>query len=76
MLLGLAALVLARAAHGGDLAQAKAAGRLRILVTSDEASEMFALTPLEKPGFERELLEGFARLHRLKLDVVAIDRFE
>jgi cystine transport system substrate-binding protein len=28
------------------------------------------------PGFEREILEGFAALRRLKLEVIPVDRFE
>jgi ABC-type amino acid transport substrate-binding protein len=33
---------------------------------------MFALRPSEAPGFEREMMEGFARLQGLKLEVVPV----
>jgi ABC-type amino acid transport substrate-binding protein len=51
-------------------------GVLRALVASDEAPEMFALVPGPRPGFEREILEGFARLHKVRLDVTPVHGFE
>jgi membrane-bound lytic murein transglycosylase F len=45
-------------------------------VAADETPEMFALVPGQRPGFEREILEGFARLHRIKLEVVPVQGFE
>jgi ABC-type amino acid transport substrate-binding protein len=51
-------------------------GVVRALVAADEAPEMFALVPSTQPGFEREILEGFARLHKVKLEVVPVQGFE
>jgi L-cystine transport system substrate-binding protein len=65
-----------RGAPAADLAAVKAAGVLRPLVSADEAPEMFSFTPGPSPGFEREILEGFAQLHRLRLQVVKVARFD
>jgi ABC-type amino acid transport substrate-binding protein len=50
--------------------------RLRVLVPSDEMPEMFSFDPKGQPGFERELIEGFCRIHGLTLDVVKVPDFE
>jgi ABC-type amino acid transport substrate-binding protein len=49
---------------------------LRVLVAADEMPEMFSFAPTGAPGFERELLEGFCRIHGLKLEVVRVHDFE
>lgn len=43
---------------------------LRVIVAADEAPETFAFSGGERPGFEREILEGFARLRGLKVEPV------
>jgi ABC-type amino acid transport substrate-binding protein len=59
------------AAPAADLAEIKAAGTLRVLVMPDvKRPEFYSLKPGSPPGFDAELLEGFAKLHRLKLQVV------
>jgi ABC-type amino acid transport substrate-binding protein len=63
-------LALASAAAALDLDAVKARGTVRVIVAADEAPETFSLTPSGDAGFERELLEGFARLTGLKLGVV------
>jgi ABC-type amino acid transport substrate-binding protein len=50
--------------------------RLRVLVAADEMPEMFSFAPTGRPGFERELIEGFCRIHGLKLEVVKVADFE
>ncbi len=50
--------------------------RLRVLVPSDETPEMFSFDTKGQPGFERELIEGFCRIHGLTLDVVKVADFE
>lgn len=50
--------------------------RLRVLVPADEMPEMFSFEPMGQPGFERELVEGFCRIHGLALDVVKVADFE
>ena len=49
---------------------------LKVLVAADEMPEMFSFAPSGPPGFERELLEGFCRIHGLELAVVPVRDFE
>ncbi|HET8645441.1 MAG TPA: transporter substrate-binding domain-containing protein [Vicinamibacteria bacterium] len=65
---GVAAFFLGSA--NADLTQIVGRGELRVIVAADEAPETFAIGPAAQPGFERELLEGFARLRKLKLVAV------
>ena len=60
----------------GDLPELKAHGSLRVLATPEEYPEWFSLKAGPDPGFERELLEGFAQLQRLKLEVVLVNSFD
>ena len=50
--------------------------RLRVLVPSDEMPEMFSFDTKGQPGFEREVIEGFCRIHGLSLDVVRVKDFD
>jgi hypothetical protein len=50
--------------------------RLRVLVPADEMPEMFSFDAKGQPGFERELVEGFCRIHGLGLDVVQVRDFD
>jgi len=63
--------ILAGGAIAGDLPQIQAAGVLKVIHEKDEAVEMFNTGPGE-PGFEREMIEGFAKLHGLKVEPVAV----
>jgi ABC-type amino acid transport substrate-binding protein len=67
-----AALPLASPSAVADLNAVKAKGVLRVIVATDEQPEMFALTAGVEPGFDRELLEGFARLNRIRLEPVVL----
>jgi ABC-type amino acid transport substrate-binding protein len=49
---------------------------LRVLVATDEMPEMFSFEPSGPPGFERELLDGFCRVHGLQLEVVPVQDFD
>jgi len=60
----------------GDLPAIVSGGTLRVLVPADETPEMFAFERGTSPGFEREMLEGFAALRKVKLDVIPVERFE
>lgn len=64
------------AAHGADLDEIRARGTLRVLAAADESPQWFSTASGPTPGFEREALEGFARLHQLKFEVVPILRWE
>lgn len=48
---------------------------LRVLTAADEMPEMFSFEPSEAPGLERELIEGFCRLHGLRLESVPVRDF-
>ncbi len=54
----------------GDLAVLEKRGTIRAIVAADEAPETYALAATGDPGFERELIEGFARLRGLKVETV------
>jgi len=49
---------------------------LRVLVAADEMPEMFSFEEKAQPGLERELLEGFCRIHGLRLAVVPVRDFD
>jgi ABC-type amino acid transport substrate-binding protein len=63
------ATIAAAATVTADLHEMKARGALRVVVAVEEAPETF---DLHGPGgFERELVDSFARLNGLRLEVVA-----
>jgi ABC-type amino acid transport substrate-binding protein len=59
-----------------DLNEITARGSLRVLVGIGEDAAWFSLEGGDAPGFEREVLEGFARLHKLRFEVVTVARWE
>jgi len=66
-----AALLLAvRPLPAADLPEVRARGTLRVIVAADEAKETFDPKGGDSGGFERELIESFARLNGLRLEVV------
>lgn len=75
----LGALLLHLAASGSqanDLAEIKRAGVLRVLAGQGEQPEMFSFLSTGEPGFERELVEGFARLQKVRIQIHAVKRWE
>jgi ABC-type amino acid transport substrate-binding protein len=50
-------------------------GVLRAIVAEDEQVARFNPKAEGEPGFERELLEGFARLHQLKVEAVRVPHY-
>jgi ABC-type amino acid transport substrate-binding protein len=50
--------------------------RLRVLVSSDEMPEVFSFRSGDAPGFERELVEGFARAHKLEMQVITVKNWD
>jgi membrane-bound lytic murein transglycosylase F len=73
--LGLAVLLAVPAASLADLPEIQSRGTLRVIASEGEQPEMFSFDAKDKPGLEREMLEGFARLHRLKLEIVKVKAF-
>jgi ABC-type amino acid transport substrate-binding protein len=55
-----------------DLADMKERGTLRVIAQEGEAPEMFRFDSSGQPGFEREMLQGFAALRGLTLEVVPV----
>jgi membrane-bound lytic murein transglycosylase F len=72
--LALAATIPSKAA---DLADVKARGTLRVIVMPlSAADEFFPIPQGARPGFDREVLDGFAGLHRIKLVVVPVEGWD
>src|SRR5215510_14588466 len=67
--IGLAAGVLPAAA---DLPEVKGRGVIKAIAHRAEYPEMFSFDETGQPGFEREVLDGFARVHKLKLEPVGV----
>jgi membrane-bound lytic murein transglycosylase F len=75
LLLPFAAALLAAQASAQDLPEIQARGTLRVLaVTSAEETFFVADTP--RGGFDWEMLEGFAKLHKVALELVAVDGWD
>lgn len=53
-----------------DLPEIKARGSLRVIAGAGEQPEEFSFSPGPDPGFEREMIEGFAKLHHLQIEVL------
>jgi membrane-bound lytic murein transglycosylase F len=74
--LALAVAVPASAA-AADLADVKARGTMRVIVMPlGPADEFFPVPTGAKPGLDREVLDGFAALHRIKLEVVPVEGWD
>jgi ABC-type amino acid transport substrate-binding protein len=70
-----AALALASAVPAqADLAAVKQRGTLRVaaVLASKTGDEFFSQSASGTPGFDREILEGFASLQRIRLEVVPV----
>jgi len=63
------------AAGGPDLAEIQQRGVLRVLVV-EGSPEFYAVRPGAEPGMDHELLDGFARLHRLRIDTVEVPSWD
>jgi ABC-type amino acid transport substrate-binding protein len=67
----LVVLLLAAALAGGDLHEILERGVLRVLVV-EGSPEFYAVRPGALAGLDRELLDGFARLHKLEIKTVEV----
>jgi membrane-bound lytic murein transglycosylase F len=72
----LAGLVAGASASADDLTEIRTRGALRVLESPDEDASWFSQRGGPAPGFEREVLEGFARLQKLRFEVVPVVRWE
>lgn len=60
-------------ARAADLAEIKGRGVLRVLAMGPRGPDEFLpVNPEPRPGFDREVLEGFASLQRVKLEVIRV----
>lgn len=57
-----------------DLPEIAKRGTLRVVTVDEDL--FFSLKPGTPPGFDREVLEGFSQLHRLKLEVVPLTSWD
>ena len=71
VLLGLAALASGVPA-AADLAEVKSRGALRVIVVGVRSGDEFFAPAGAQPGFDREVLAGFASLQRVRLEVVPV----
>jgi polar amino acid transport system substrate-binding protein len=70
---GLLALLASGAAGAGDLAGIRKTGKLRVLVVPSERDNEFVdLNSKTRPGFDIEILQGFARAQKLELEIVSL----
>lgn len=74
--LGVAVLFLAATGSAADLDTITKRGSLRVLAADDENPLWFSFKDDGEPGFEREVLAGFARAQKLKLELVPILRWD
>jgi ABC-type amino acid transport substrate-binding protein len=58
-----------------DLDAITARGSLRVLASLNDDPAWFSSKAGDAPGFERDVLEGFARLHKLRFEVVPIENW-
>src|SRR5262249_24592362 len=72
-------LLLARTSAGAaDLPEIQKAGTLKVVVWTESLAELYAVKPGagKGAGLEAELIEGFASLHGLKLELVPVPTLE
>jgi ABC-type amino acid transport substrate-binding protein len=77
--LAVAAAALASAVPAqADLAEIKQRGTLRVMavLASKTGDEFFSRSAGAAPGFDREILEGFASLQRIRLEVVPVESWD
>lgn len=76
--LAAAVLALLPAVAGADLAEIKASGKLRVLYVPSSAptDDFLDVKSADRPGFDRELLEGFAQLHKVKVEYVTVPEWD
>jgi ABC-type amino acid transport substrate-binding protein len=69
-------LCLAAGGRAADFDDIRSRGSLRILAADDESPLWFSFRSEGEPGFEREVLEGFARVHKLKVELIPVERWD
>jgi ABC-type amino acid transport substrate-binding protein len=73
----LAGVLAAGSTAAADLPEIKARGVLRVLrVESGPRDEFFSLEAAGPPGFDHEVLEGFCRLHKVRLEAISLSGWD
>jgi ABC-type amino acid transport substrate-binding protein len=67
-----ASLGAAASASAADLGTIESKRRIRVLVAANEDPELFASGKSDTPGFEREVLEAWARRLKVRVEVVPV----
>ena len=70
-----AAAALAGAAAAQDLPEIQARGTRRVLAVTS-AEQTFFVSDAPRGGFDWEMLEGFGKLHKVRLELVAVDGWD
>src|SRR5262245_18867577 len=70
------ALMSCSAGARADLVQVEARGSLRVLMVLDLDGRAVSNQRADSPGFDMELLEGFGKLHHLRLEVVPVEGWD
>jgi ABC-type amino acid transport substrate-binding protein len=58
------------------MGEIEARGVLRVLAVPESAGGSVVFAPSEAPGFDYEVLQGFVRLKRLRLELVPVDSWD
>ena len=76
-IMALAAFGCAIPSDAADPLGLRVPGVLRVLASADEMPEVFSFAArAPQPGFERELVEGFAKSHGLEMRIVPVKNFD
>jgi len=59
-----------------DIDEIQARGVLRVLVILDDERQFFSGETGKTPGFDYEILQGFARAHRVRLELVPVNAWD
>ena len=62
--------------HSLDLEAINMRGTLRVIAAEGVQPEEFSFQEGGNPGFEREMVEGFARLQQLKIEVIRVKNWD
>ena len=77
LVLSLLAAILAFPVAGLDLSEVQQRGTLKVLaVVIEEEPAFLSLKPGTPPGFDYEILEGFGKLQKLKLEIVSVPSYD
>ena len=71
-----AGLALATPAVRADLPELEKTGALRVLVVLETDNRSMTNRRADSPGFDYEMLDGFAKLRRMRLEVVPVDGWD